>query len=743
MPSMALAPAGRTAQAALATGARVVHDYGAHVLLEVPDARGDGAEMAAAGLEILRPTISVNGADWLVPSGVFEGGGPHTLVRFIGPLTEEWRHALVERAVEIRFWCPPHGACVLLPDDLPPSEVGEAFWFVAGCQPYVEAQCRRPTADEPADPSTGLPRNLVDVVCFGRQARERVELSLRRDGYRVIDSASSKIRLDYEGDLRPLRALHGVKLVTRPRGAVTLAAPLAGAVGVAGGDGGWRPDLDAKGETIGIVDTGLDSGDLAALPRDLAGRVTRLVSWPVNPGLDSVVVMPGADDGPADRNTGHGTYIASAVAGDGSLSGGTHRGVAPGAKVVFQAIEQFLDVRPENGAAIKPGFYLSGRPLDLRDLFGRAAADGAVVHVNAWGDPAKGTYTDDCFEVDLYLSEHPEHLVLFASGNEGSDRDGNRVVDARTLYAPASAKNVIAVGACEGPAAGIGLRSTWTALERPGTTRFANAADRSDPVSGEPDRLALLTSAGPTTDGRRKPDVCAPGTNVVGLRSSVSPNTGWGIAEPQPHYCYRGGTSVAVAVAGGTAAVLRRAWRTRRRRAPSGPGLKALLLAGAAPVLGRGTTRPESPDACGWGRIHLEQVLPSPSPTASPFLREGRGDAVTTGEQRRYRLRMTDPGPVRVALTWYDLPNERLVHDLDLSFEQGDGTVTRGNHRPGEGGVPDRVNSAEVVDLALVPSGTHDVVVTGFNLPAGRQLFALAVVAPPGAALGRGRGRRR
>lgn len=740
MPTMALAPPGRAVEAALAGGARLVHDYGAHVLLEVPDRR-DGRELETEGLEVLTPTISVNGVEWEVPAGVFAGGAPHTLMRFIGPLTEEWREALTGRGVEIRFWCPPHGVCVRLPDDLPPSQVSEALWFVAGCQPYVEEQCRRPAGEAPADPSTGLPRNLVDVVCFGRRSREKVESRLRREGYQVVDSASSKIRLDYEGDLRPLRAMPGVKLVTRPRGAVTLAAPLAGAIGAAGADGEWRVDLLAQGETVGIVDTGLDGGDLAALPRDLAGRVTRLVSWPVNPGLDGVVVRPGADDGPADRNTGHGTYIASAVAGDGSLSGGAHRGVAPGARLVFQAIEQFLDVRPEQTASVKPGFYLSGRPLDLRDLLGTAADGGAAVHVNAWGDSAKGAYTDDCFEADLYLSEHQEHLVLFAAGNDGSDRDGNRVVDARTLYAPASAKNVMAVGACEGPVAGIGLRATWTALERPNTTRFANTADRNDPVSGEPDRLALLSSAGPTTDGRRKPDICAPGTNIAGLRSSVSPNTGWGVAEPQPHYCYRGGTSVAVAVAGGAAAVLRRAWRARRRRAPTGPGLKALLLAGAAPVLGRGTSRPESPDACGWGRIHLEQILPSASTASSPFLRDGTGEALTTGQQRRYRLRVAEPGRVRLALAWYDLPNERLVHDLDLSFEQADGTTVRGNHRPGEEGVPDRVNPAEVVDVPLVPAGDHDVVVTGFNLPAGRQPFALAAVAPPGARLGRGRRR--
>ena len=70
-------------------------------------------------------------------------------------------------------------------------------------------------------------------------------------------------------------------------------------------------------------------------------------------------------------------------------------------------------------------------------------------------------------------------------------------------------------------------------------------------MSGQPERMAPLSAAGPTADGRRKPDVCAPGTNLVGPRSSVATGRGWGLASPAPHYVVDGGTSAAVAAAAG------------------------------------------------------------------------------------------------------------------------------------------------------------------------------------------------
>ena len=50
-------------------------------------------------------------------------------------------------------------------------------------------------------------------------------------------------------------------------------------------------------------------------------------------------------------------------------------------------------------------------------------------------------------ETDLFLREHTDAVVICAAGNDGADLDGNRRIDDGGIYAPASAKNTIAVGA--------------------------------------------------------------------------------------------------------------------------------------------------------------------------------------------------------------------------------------------------------------------------------------------------------
>src|SRR5665811_36284 len=98
-----------------------------------------------------------------------------------------------------------------------------------------------------------------------------------------------------------------------------------------------------RDRVIAVADTGLDTGVLATVTPDLAGRIRTLTSWPINPSWAPYVTNPGADDGPADLGAGHGTYVAGLAAGNGSRSGGTRRGVAPGAALVVQTIEQWIN----------------------------------------------------------------------------------------------------------------------------------------------------------------------------------------------------------------------------------------------------------------------------------------------------------------------------------------------------------------------------------------------------------------
>src|SRR4051794_3499714 len=96
-----------------------------------------------------------------IESGVFEDHQePRSLVRFTGPIREEWKEALAERAIRIEFWAPPFGACVTLPSGLKPGDLA-GFPFLAGAVAYTQELCQRAVApqSELQRAATGMPDN--------------------------------------------------------------------------------------------------------------------------------------------------------------------------------------------------------------------------------------------------------------------------------------------------------------------------------------------------------------------------------------------------------------------------------------------------------------------------------------------------------------------------------------------------------------------------------------------------------
>ena len=668
-------------------------------------------------------TVYVNGRPVVIPDHTYlRGPGPRVVVRFVGPVGSSWARRLAAMGATVEFWCPPYGACVTLADDGDENLAASAI--IAGYVPYDEVSC-----DRALDAETEL--DWLDVICFSSAERPGVVKALHGLGARILDESRSKIRIAWPGDPAPIRAVVGVKVVERPRLPTTSATGLAADLGYALPDGTWRPDYDGTGEVIAIADTGLDTGDPATITPDLSGRITALTSWPINPSWAPYVTNPGHDDGPADLGSGHGTYVAGLAAGSGARSGGKRRGVAPGAKLVVQAIEQWVSVAPGHPEIGASRYTLAGRPTDLRELLTQGYRSGARIHVLAWGSAAAGTYDNDSYEADLYLREHREAVVLVAAGNSGSDRNGDRVIDGGSLDSPATAKNAMTIGATEGSDPN-GFPVTWSRLQAEGRV-FANAADRADPVYGQPERMALLSSAGPTSDGRTKPDLSAPGTCLVGPRVMHASGRGWGLADPVPAYIVDGGTSAAVAVAGGATALLRQAWRAESRRRPAGVTLKALAILGAAVVLSRDGARPEDRRVAGHGRLDLDGSLPHPRDGSAVRIVTNATVAagVRTGQTRRHRVMLPGPGRIRAVLAWYDLPGERLVNDLDLTLTgPGVPAPVWGNHQNGSPttpGTPDRTNTVEVVDVSGLAGGTWELAVTGANVPQGPQPYALVV----------------
>jgi len=423
--------------------------------------------------------------------------------------------------------------------------------------------------------------------------------------------------------------------------------------------------LYGQSQTVGICDSGLDQGsaDPAYLHDDFedgsgGSRVTRI--------FDRV------GDGADDVNSGHGTHIAGSVLGNGRESGSNPSsdtfpptclaGIAPKARLVFQAVENNLTES------------LSGLPPDLNFLFGQAEGAGADLHTNSWGsEGAYGQYDSDSRDVDEYIWNHKNFLILFSAGNDGIDVDRDGVVNLFSMSAPGTAKNCLTVGASEGnrPTFTYTWGGSWPD-DYPADPIF------SDRLANDPDGMAAFSSRGPCLDGRYKPDIVAPGTFILSTRSSVASETGWGVYSD--YYMYMGGTSMATPLAAGAAALMREYLINKEGFIhPSAALIKAALLNSAEDIspgqYGTGAAQevPDSPvpnNVEGWGRLNLEKgVFP-----VLPFniLYYDEENSLNTGEYREYKLTVSDSGsPLKVNLVWTDYPGSipaqgGLVNDLDL-----------------------------------------------------------------------------
>ncbi|GAB4006028.1 hypothetical protein GCM10029992_55560 [Glycomyces albus] len=170
-------------------------------------------------------------------------------------------------------------------------------------------------------------------------------------------------------------------------------------------------------------------------------------------------------------------------------------------------------------------------------------------------------------------------------------------------------------------------------------------------------------------------------------------------------------------------------------RGPSAALIKALLVAGAAPMTGQfvGEVPEGTNDVSGFGRVDVTGTL-----AASPIYTDDPAGAVATGEVRRYRVE-AGRGPLKVALAWTDAPSpigaDGLENRLYLRVRAPGGEVLDGD----TSAFPEPMNNVQQVVVADPAEGWYEVLVYGVAVvhaaPAAggeeggpRQDFALAVV---------------
>lgn len=181
--------------------------------------------------------------------------------------------------------------------------------------------------------------------------------------------------------------------------------------------------LSGRGEHIGICDTGLNTGDPKTIHKDFVKRGAYIKSYPITQDITPYINNPGADDGTADLDSGHGTHVAGSVLGDGTVSMSLSevtspiRGPAYRAKLVFQAVEQKIDWKDPRYTAYYGRYLLSGIPNDLTKLFLDAYKKRVRIHSNSWGGGDPGAYDIQCEQLDKFVWDHKDFCVLVAAGN--------------------------------------------------------------------------------------------------------------------------------------------------------------------------------------------------------------------------------------------------------------------------------------------------------------------------------------
>ena len=236
----------------------------------------------------------------------------------------------------------------------------------------------------------------------------------------------------------------------------------------------WQAGLDGRGVKVAVLDTGADPTH-----PDLAGKVALARDFSGSP--DTV------------DHFGHGTHVAATVAGTGAASGGSRKGVAPGAQLL---IGKVLD---DTG---------SGYESSIIEGTQWATAEGAkVVNMSLGGGPTDGT--DPMAAAVDELSAATGALFVVAAGNDGADY---------TVGTPGSAPSALTVG----------------------------AVDRQDV-------LADFSSRGPRlTDEGLKPEITAPGVDIVAARAA-----GTSMGDPVDDlYTAASGTSMATPHVAGAAAIV-------------------------------------------------------------------------------------------------------------------------------------------------------------------------------------------
>jgi len=278
-----------------------------------------------------------------------------------------------------------------------------------------------------------------------------------------------------------------------------------------------------------------------------------------------------ADDG---QTSNHTTHVAGTLIARGEVPAA--RGMAPSARVdAFDWNQDYLEMY----SAAEAGLRVSNHSYDYGVGWGRVHVDGRSewVYFDYW---TFGQYQLWSYYWDWTMDLQPYYLMVKSASNEGySGPDGSPVghyhnAVGGTLLVDTHEMDCASGYACLGPGASSKNALVVGALDETG------------------ERVARFSSRGPTLDGRIKPDVVAPGTDVY---STIGP-AGYGTMS---------GTSMATPMVTGSVALLH---ELENRLYGSEPRFLSSTIKGLLIHTADDLGQPGPDYHHGWGRVNLREA---------------------------------------------------------------------------------------------------------------------------------------
>ncbi|WNG38694.1 S8 family serine peptidase [Archangium violaceum] len=731
-------------------GAKVIADYGSYKLVQVDDATLDSLP-AAQDVELRDDYDQI-----LLNAGVIDTASEHAkslrgmkkmaagksfhIVHFDGPVRPEWYKALEATGVQVVSYIPNNAYLVY-------GDVGAmtslqkhitAAPTIRWDGEYLDDYKLHPTVntvttaaysiqliqdDETNGATLDLIRKLQTREPVVRKSLGYVNVVAYVDRKAINEIVQRPDVLSIQPRIQPKKFDERQNMIIA--GQVTGTNPTGpGYLTWLASKGFTQEQFTASAFGVDVSDSGLDNGTQSPnhfglyIGGNISGT-SRVVYNRLEGSPNTGSTISGCD--------GHGTLNSHIVAGFVNQTGAPFAdaagfnyglGVAPFVKVGSSVV-------------FDPGKFTEP---DYEDLQSRAYRDGMRISTNSWG-ASTSAYTTDSQQYDALVRDaqptgsavanpgNQEMVILFAAGNDGPT--------ANSVGSPGTGKNVITVGASENvhPFGG------------------ADACGTTDSDANSLLDVAGFSSRGPTDDGRKKPDIMAPGTHVSGgvaqadgqhaptpgnpLGQALSCFDATGVCggvsndffpAGQQWYSASSGTSHSTpAVAGGTA-LLRQYFINQGMSAPTPAMTKAYLMNSTRYMTGSGANDSLYSNNQGTGLMDMEMAF-----DGVPRLMDDQNPAslfTASGQTRTFSGVVADSTkPFRVTLAWTDAPGSTTgsawKNNLDLTVTVGTNTY-KGNVFTGAnsvtGGTADNANNVESVFLPAGTEGAYTVTVTATNV---------------------------